>query len=76
MGTVYTHDIKRIAQEIYERFKDQVTLDFTKNKELVNKVLEIKSKKVRNRVAGYLTRIAKLSKVQKSQGEIQEEVQQ
>ncbi|MEM0374174.1 MAG: 30S ribosomal protein S17e [Sulfolobaceae archaeon] len=59
MGTVYTRDIKRIAEELYEKFKDEVTLDFQKNKELVSKYVEVSSKKIRNRIAGYLTRYAK-----------------
>jgi len=59
MGTVYTRDIKRIAEELYEKFKDEVSIDFNKNKELVAKYVDFGSKKIRNRIAGYLTRYAK-----------------
>lgn len=62
MGNIYTRDIKRIAHEIYEKYKDQVSEDYNKNKELVKAIVDVKSKKVRNRIAGYLTRYAKLVK--------------
>jgi len=62
MGNIYTRDIKRIGQQIYELYKDQITLDYAKNKELVKQVLDAYSKKVRNRVAGYVTRRAKQAK--------------
>jgi small subunit ribosomal protein S17e len=64
MGNVYTKDIKRIAIEIFEKYKDQVTTDFSKNKELVKNIVDVQSKKVRNRIAGYLTRYAKLTQAQ------------
>ncbi|BBD71616.1 30S ribosomal protein S17e [Sulfodiicoccus acidiphilus] len=56
MGNVYTRDIKRVAQQIFEEHKGEVTKDFRQNKELLKKYLDVQSKKVRNRVAGYLTR--------------------
>ena len=74
MGTVYTKDIKRIAREVYEKYRDQVSTDFNKNKELVKRVVDVQSKKVRNRVAGYLTRYVKsLEKAAKSSEESAEE---
>ncbi|MGC9104836.1 MAG: 30S ribosomal protein S17e [Thermoprotei archaeon] len=76
MGNVYTKDIKRIALEIFEKYKDQVTVDFNKNKELVESIVEVQSKKVRNRIAGYLTRYAKLSQAQtKAGGETAESIE-
>jgi len=59
MGNIYTRDIKRVSAELYEKYADEITEDYGKNKELVSKYLDIYSKKVRNRVAGYLTRYAK-----------------
>ncbi|BCU67107.1 30S ribosomal protein S17e [Sulfolobales archaeon HS-7] len=61
MGNIYTNDIKRIAQKIYEEHKAEVTKKFEDNKKLVSKYLITPSKKVRNRVAGYLTRYAKVA---------------
>lgn len=62
MGNVYTKDIKRVSIELYNKLKDQVTTDFAKNKKLVEEYVDVQSKKVRNRIAGYLTRYAKLIK--------------
>ncbi|MDT7875966.1 30S ribosomal protein S17e [Sulfolobus sp. SCGC AB-777_L09] len=62
MGNVYTKDIKRVSIELYSKLKDQVTTDFAKNKKLVEEYVDVQSKKVRNRIAGYLTRYAKLIK--------------
>ncbi|QGR18867.1 30S ribosomal protein S17e [Stygiolobus azoricus] len=73
MGNVYTKDIKRVAQELYEKFKDQVTADFYLNKKLVDMYVDVQSKKVKNRIAGYLTRFAKLSKEQATKEVAEEE---
>ncbi|BCU70583.1 30S ribosomal protein S17e [Stygiolobus caldivivus] len=73
MGNVYTKDIKRVAKELYEKFKDQVSPDFSSNKKLVDAYVDVQSKKVKNRIAGYLTRYAKLSKEQASKEEVIEE---
>jgi len=73
VGNVYTKDIKRVAQELYEKFKDQVTADFYTNKKLVDMYIDVQSKKVKNRIAGYLTRFAKLSKEQATKEVAEEE---
>lgn len=73
VGNVYTKDIKRVAQELYEKFKDQVTVDFYLNKKLVDMYIDVQSKKVKNRIAGYLTRFAKLSKEQATKEVTEEE---
>jgi small subunit ribosomal protein S17e len=49
--------VKRIALEIYNRYPDKVSADFEENKKLVSRLLTSRSKKVRNMVAGYLTRL-------------------
>lgn len=74
MGNIYTRDIKRIVREIYEKYKDEVSTDFAKNKELVKTIVDVKSKKVRNRIAGYLTRYARLMKESAEKKAEQEQV--
>ncbi len=54
--------VKRAARKLLELYPGEVSEDFEKNKELVSKYLDVKSKKLRNQVAGYLTRLVKLSK--------------
>jgi small subunit ribosomal protein S17e len=49
--------VKRISRELVERFPDRFTKDFESNKELVEALTNIKSKKLRNRVAGYMTHL-------------------
>jgi len=58
MGRVKTLPIKRTTQEIFEKFGDRVTGDYVKNKEFLNSIAEIHSKKIRNIIAGYLTRLS------------------
>jgi small subunit ribosomal protein S17e len=48
--------IKRLGEEIIDRQPDRFGRDFGENKQGVNEIAVIGSKKVRNRVAGYITR--------------------
>ena len=52
-------ELKRIARELVERFPDKFTTDFENNKKLVDTFTNISSKKLRNRVAGYITQLQK-----------------
>jgi len=49
--------VKRLARELVERFPDKFTTDFEVNKKLVESLTNISSAKLRNRVAGYTTRL-------------------
>lgn len=62
MGKVYTSVVKRTARKLLELYPGEVSEDFEKNKELVSKYLDVRSKKLRNQIAGYLTRLVRLSK--------------
>jgi len=62
VGKVYTSLVKRTARKILELYPGEISEDFAKNKELVSRYLDVKSKKLRNQVAGYLTRLARLSR--------------
>jgi len=58
MGRIKTRKVKVLAKEILERFPDRVSADFELNKQLVGEVLVGRvSKKLRNQIAGYITRI-------------------
>ncbi|WP_338600056.1 30S ribosomal protein S17e [Sulfolobus tengchongensis] len=75
MGNIYTKDIKRIVREIYEKYKDEIKDDYSANKQIIVKYVDVKSKKVRNRLAGYLTRYYKVMKEKESsQVEEKEEI--
>jgi small subunit ribosomal protein S17e len=51
--------IKRTALEILKRHGDKVTIDFKKNRELLENNAKIQGKFVRNRIAGYMVRLKK-----------------
>jgi small subunit ribosomal protein S17e len=47
--------IKRIATELLERYPDKFRLDFNANKNAIGEVAIIRSKVLRNELAGYIT---------------------
>jgi len=46
-----------MARELVKRFPDKFTTDFENNKKIVNTLTSISSTKLRNRIAGYTTRL-------------------
>ncbi len=67
MGKVRTSLVKRTARRLLELYPDEVSTNFEENKELVKKYVYLKSKKLRNQIAGYLTHLAKLRTREESQ---------
>jgi small subunit ribosomal protein S17e len=55
LGKIRPSHIKNIAKEILAKYGDLIEDDFEKNKELLDQILDVKSKRLRNRIAGYLT---------------------
>ena len=51
--------IKRLGEDLLRQFPDKFCEDFDKNKEVLKDLLEIKSKKLRNVLAGYITKVMK-----------------
>jgi small subunit ribosomal protein S17e len=47
--------IKRISTELLERYPDKFGLDFSANKNVVSEVAIVRSKVLRNELAGYIT---------------------
>lgn len=60
MGKVRTEQVKRIARKLLERYPNKFTADFENNKKLVDALTNISSTKLRNRVAGYTTRLVSI----------------
>ncbi len=56
MGTVKPAYIKVIAKELLRKYPEEFTGSFEENKKKVMELTNITSKRVRNRVAGYITR--------------------
>ena len=62
MGRIKTTQIKRVTKKLMELYSDKFTPSFDGNKKVVEQFLEVRSKKLRNVVAGYATRLAKVPK--------------
>jgi small subunit ribosomal protein S17e len=65
LGKVRTETVKRAARELVTRFPDRFTSEYEANKAAVNELLIAPSKKLRNRIAGYVTRL-KVTDAQKA----------
>jgi len=66
MGKVRISLVKRTARKLLELYPSEVSDDFEANKQLVSKYVYVKSKKLRNQIAGYLTHLVKLQKKRQS----------
>jgi len=64
MGRIKTQQVKRVSFELIKKHNDSFKKDFTENKKLVGDFAEIRSKKLRNMIAGYVTRLAKRDQVE------------
>jgi small subunit ribosomal protein S17e len=62
MGRIKTALIKRVTNELIKEHKDEFKTDFQENKKLVEKFAIIPSKKTKNVIAGYVTRLTKKNK--------------
>jgi small subunit ribosomal protein S17e len=56
LGNVRTDQIKRTAKELVRRFPDKFTADFDENKHTVSLLIQGSTTKIRNQIAGYITR--------------------
>jgi len=54
--------IKRISLEILDKYDDLFTDDFDKNKTVLNQVVIVTSKPLRNKITGYITNLKKKEK--------------
>ena len=59
--------VKRIARELIGRYPDKFTADFENNKKIVQSLTTISSVKLRNRIAGYVTRLLSAQGAQESE---------
>ena len=49
--------IKRLSTEILSQYKDNFGVDFAENKKSLNEITIVRSKSLKNKVAGYITKI-------------------
>ncbi|HID04429.1 MAG TPA: 30S ribosomal protein S17e [Aigarchaeota archaeon] len=62
MGKVRIGIVKRTARKLITMYPDLFTEDFEHNKRVVSQLIETPSKKLRNQIAGYVTRLVRLYK--------------
>ena len=62
MGKVRTDAVKKMAREMIKRYPDRFTTDFEENKKGLEPLLKIPSIRLRNRIAGYITRLVAIAK--------------
>jgi small subunit ribosomal protein S17e len=59
MGRIKTMLVKRVTNDLMRAHQEKFTTDFEKNKSIVEKYADVPSKKIRNIIAGYATRLKK-----------------
>ena len=62
MGRIKTMMIKRITNNLVAEHRDEFKKTFAENKVLLEQFADIPSKKLRNVIAGYVTRLMKEKK--------------
>ncbi len=60
MGNIKQTFIKRTARELFDRYPDKFTKDFEHNKKMVEELTNVSSKTIRNRIAGYITKLVRM----------------
>ena len=57
MGSVKPSYIKNFAMDLLKAYESSFSPDFEQNKLIVSEYTDIKNKNIRNRVAGYISRV-------------------
>lgn len=68
MGKVRPDQVKKAAREILIRYSDRFTTNFEENKKILGPLVHIYSPRMKNRVAGYITRLMVISEHAKAEG--------
>lgn len=62
MGRIKTTMVKSITLKLLKESPERFEKDFSKNKEVVKELVNAKSKKIENIIAGYMTRLSRTKK--------------
>ena len=57
--------VRRISTELLTRYPDKFAPDFEQNKKLINELATVRSKVLRNTIAGYITSYLRKNSTQK-----------
>jgi small subunit ribosomal protein S17e len=63
MGKVRTEMVKRISLDLVDRYERSLTTEFEQNKQFLKEIGLDVSKRLRNKIAGYITRLMKIEEV-------------
>jgi small subunit ribosomal protein S17e len=64
LGKVKTDQVKRTGKELMRRYPEKFTCTFDENKRLVESLTQGTTTRVRNQIAGYITRTLSLARAQ------------
>jgi small subunit ribosomal protein S17e len=70
MGSVKPSYIKNFATDLLNKYQSSFGTDFEQNKLKVSEYTDIKNKTIRNRVAGYITRVLRQKATRRSEVEV------
>jgi small subunit ribosomal protein S17e len=70
MGSVKPSYIKNFAMDLLNKYQSSFGMDFEQNKLKVSEYTDIKNKTIRNRVAGYITRVLRQKATRRSEVEV------
>ncbi|KAG5500011.1 hypothetical protein GH5_04151 [Leishmania sp. Ghana 2012 LV757] len=59
MGKIRTKTVKRASRQVVEKYYSKLNFDFYQNKRVIMDVTIARSKKLKNKIAGYATHIMK-----------------
>jgi small subunit ribosomal protein S17e len=69
---VRTDQVKKAARDILSRYSDRFTTNFEENKKAIGPLAHVYSPRMKNRIAGYITRLKVISQHAKA-GEAESE---
>ncbi|MDQ3868554.1 MAG: 30S ribosomal protein S17e [Thermoproteota archaeon] len=55
IGCFLMDRVKRISTELLEKYPDRFSVDFDENKKIIKEIAVVRSKTLRNKIAGYIT---------------------
>jgi small subunit ribosomal protein S17e len=62
MGNIKSAYIKKAARGILETFPDKFTTDYKQNSLVLRELVDVESKSLRNKIAGYITNLVGIEK--------------
>jgi small subunit ribosomal protein S17e len=74
LGKVRIETVKRISRELLRRYPERFTGQFESDKQAVNELVVTESKRLRNRIAGYITRLKMVEAERAAATQVTEEV--